>query len=169
MADEEAVNRWYSMGMSIQTDIERITDEETRIRFDKFDHDLAWRIGVALHEEAQTRGVAVTIDIRAFGQQIFHLAMAGTAPDNDRWIEGKIRVVERFHKSSLRVGRELAAEGKGVADRFFVDPFEFRPFGGCFPVRLRDGGVVGTVTVSGLTQEEDHALVVSVLERFTGE
>lgn len=154
--------------MSIKTDIERITDEEARIQFDHFDHDLAYRIGVALHEEAKTQGVSVTVDIRAFGQQIFHLAMAGTAPDNDRWIEGKIRVVERFHKSSLRVGRELAAERMSLEDRFFVDPFEFRPFGGCFPVRLKQGGMIGTVTVSGLTQEEDHAMAVSVLERFTG-
>jgi uncharacterized protein (UPF0303 family) len=152
--------------MSIKTDIERIKDEEARIQFDHFNHDLAYRIGVALHEEAQTQGVSVTVDVRAFGQQIFHLAMAGTSPDNDRWIEGKIRVVKRFHKSSLRVGRELAAEKLSIEDRFFVDPFEFRPFGGCFPVRLKQGGVIGTVTVSGLTQEEDHALAVSVLERF---
>ena len=154
--------------MSIQTDIERIREEEERIRFDSFDHDLAFRLGIALHEEAQTRGVSVTIDIRAFGQQIFHLAMAGTSPDNDRWIEGKVRVVERFHRSSLRLGRELAAEGKSLSERFFIDPFAFRPFGGCFPVRLKKGGVIGTVTVSGLTQEEDHALAVSVLEKFTG-
>lgn len=153
--------------MSIQTDIERIKDEEERIQFEGFDHDLAFRIGIALQEEAQTKGASVTIDIRAFGQQIFHLAMAGTSPDNDRWIEGKIRVVERFHRSSLRVGRELAAEGKSLEERFFIDPFQFRPFGGCFPVRLKEGGVVGCVTVSGLAQEEDHALVVSVLERFT--
>lgn len=159
--------RCYHIGMSIQTDIERIKDEEERIQFDRFDHDLAYRIGIALHEEAQTRGVSVTIDIRAFGQQIFHLAMAGTSPDNDEWIEGKVRVVERFHRSSLRVGRELAAEGKSLEDRFFVDPFEFRPFGGCFPVRLKEGGVIGSVTVSGLTQEKDHAMVVSVLERIT--
>lgn len=155
--------------MSIQTDIERIKDEEARLQFDRFDHDLAFRIGIALHDEAQTQGASVTIDIRAFGQQLFHLAMAGTAPDNDRWIEGKIRVVERFHKSSFRVGRELAAEGKGIEERFLIDPLEFRPHGGCLPIRLKGGGVVGTITVSGLTQEEDHALVVAVLERFVGE
>ena len=152
--------------MSIESDIARCKEEEERIRFDHFDHDLAYRIGIALREEAHVREAAVTIDIRGFGQQLFHLAMAGTAPDNDRWIERKVNVVTRFGKSSFRVGRELAQEGMEIDERYFVDPFSFSAHGGCFPIRLRRGGVIGTVTVSGLAQEEDHALVVSVLERF---
>ena len=32
------------------------------------------------------------------------------------------------------------------------------------PVRIRDVGVVGTVTVSGLPQVQDHALVVEAME-----
>jgi len=38
--------------------------------------------------------------------------------------------------------------------------------GGAFPVIVRDVGVVGAVTVSGLPQEEDHRLVVQVLRKF---
>jgi uncharacterized protein (UPF0303 family) len=36
--------------------------------------------------------------------------------------------------------------------------------GGCFPILVRDVGPVGTVTVSGLAQHNDHALVVEALE-----
>ena len=43
---------------------------------------------------------------------------------------------------------------------------EFAAHGGAFPVIVRDVGVVGTVTVSGLPQEEDHRLVVAVLRAF---
>ena len=156
----------YYGRMSIETDIQRCKEEEERIRFASFDHELSYRIGIALHEEAQTRGASVTIDIRAYGQQLFHLAMGGTAPDNDRWIERKIAVVNRFGKSSFLVGRELAREELTIGERYFVSPLEFSPHGGCFPVRLRSGGIIGTVTVSGLTQQEDHALVAAVLEKF---
>lgn len=155
--------------MSIHKDIERIKDEEARIAFTTFDHDLAYRIGIAIHEEAQVRKASVAIDIRAFGQQLFHLAMAGTAADNDRWIERKSAVVMRFNKSSLLVGRELAAEGNSLEERHYVSSLEFSAHGGSFPIRLKSGGLIGTATVSGLPQEEDHALVVSVLERFANE
>jgi uncharacterized protein (UPF0303 family) len=152
--------------MSIQDDIKRIQDEEERLQFERFDYDLAHRIGLALYEAAKEKSLGIAIDIQAYGQRLFHLAMAGTAPDNDRWIERKVAVVLRFHKSSLLVGRKLASEGMSVDERYFVDPRVYVPHGGAFPIRLKGAGVIGAATVSGLAQEEDHALVVSVLERF---
>ena len=38
--------------------------------------------------------------------------------------------------------------------------------GGAFPVRLPNAGVIGVVTVSGLPQADDHALVVEAIETF---
>ncbi len=156
----------YNETMTIKEDIAKTLEQEERIRFPDFTHDLAYTIGTALREEARRRNVGVTIDIRAWGQLLFHCAMEGTAPDNDRWIERKIAVVQRFQKSSFLVGRELAAKKMNIEERFFVSSFEFSPHGGSFPIRLQKGGVIGTVTVSGLTQEEDHELVTTVLERY---
>jgi uncharacterized protein (UPF0303 family) len=152
--------------MNVKQELERITNEEERLQFDRFDYALAHRIGEALHERAKAQDLSVAIDVTAFGQQLYHLAMAGTEPDNDRWIERKVAVVMRFHKSSLRVGRELLDEGKSIEERYFVSGFEYSPMGGSFPIRLAGSGVIGAVTVSGLTQEEDHALVVSVLDEL---
>ena len=40
------------------------------------------------------------------------------------------------------------------------------PAAWCGPVRVADVGVVGTVTVAGLAQADDHALVVEALRTF---
>jgi len=49
-----------------------------------------------------------------------------------------------------------------------LDPDRFAAHGGAFPLTIRGTGVVGTITVSGLPQVEDHAFVVAQLEAFLG-
>jgi uncharacterized protein (UPF0303 family) len=146
--------------------IAELEAQEERLCFDRFDNDDAWALGCLIVDVARERGLAITIDIRRGGQQLFHAARPGTAPDNDRWIERKVRVVERLHASSYLVGRRLAAKGRTFDADHGVDPAEYATHGGAFPIRVRNVGVVGVVTVSGLPQADDHALVVEVLERF---
>jgi len=43
---------------------------------------------------------------------------------------------------------------------------DYAPHGGCFPILLADSGCVGTITVSGLPQREDHNLVIDVLQDY---
>jgi uncharacterized protein (UPF0303 family) len=148
---------------------DRITElvaQEGRLQLSRFDNDDAWALGCLLTELARSRGLPVTIDIRRHGQQLFHSALPGTMPDNDRWIERKVRVVERFNASSFLVGQRLAARGQEIDEVYGVEAAEYAAHGGSFPLRVRDVGVVGAVTVSGLPQADDHALVVEALERF---
>lgn len=144
--------------------IAELEDQERRLRFARFDNRDAWTLGCRLVELAMTRELAVTIDIRRHGQQLFHAALPGTTPENDSWIERKIRVVDRFAASSLLVRQRLAASGQLLDEALGVDPALYAAHGGCFPLSIRDVGVVGTVTVSGLPQIEDHGLVVEALE-----
>jgi uncharacterized protein (UPF0303 family) len=89
--------------------------------------------------------------------------LPGTVADNDVWIARKVRVVERFGSSSFRVGRRLAEQGRQLSADDGLDPALYAAHGGGFPIRIRDVGVVGVVTVSGLPQAEDHALVVEAI------
>jgi len=106
------------------------------------------------------------IDVRRATQQLFHCALPGTTADNDSWIERKVRVVERFAASSYLVGLRAAAKGTTFAAQHDLPLQQFAAHGGSFPVRVAGVGVVGAVTVSGLAQQDDHALVVEALRTF---
>ena len=66
--------------------LEALAAEEAELQFEAFDSETAWALGVALVEAARAGELPVTIDIRRNGQQLFHAAMPGTAPDNDAWL-----------------------------------------------------------------------------------
>ena len=142
--------------------------EEETIQFSDFSNETAWRIGSRLVELATQGDLGVTIDICRNGQQLFHCALAGTAPDNDEWIKRKNRVVNRYGHSSLYVGMRYRSQGTTFEEKSRLDPDEYAAHGGAFPINIAHVGVVGTVTVSGLAQEDDHALVVSALREFAG-
>lgn len=151
----------------LTTLIEELEGQEQRLQFSRFTNDDAWAIGSRLMAAARDRGLVLTVDIRRHGQQLFRAALPGTSADNDAWIERKVRVVNRFNESSYLIGRRLELSGRAL-ETYGVDPALFAPHGGSFPITIRDVGVVGTITVSGLPQADDHALVVEIVEAFLG-
>lgn len=147
------------------TTLESLLEQEERIQFERFDHDLAMQIGLELVSRAKADGLPIAIDVSAYGQCLFHAAMPGASPDNAEWVKRKIRVVHRFGHSSMYMGELCRSKGVTLEEKYMVDAKEFSPHGGCFPLRLSGSGLIGTVTVSGLPQRDDHALVVAVLEQ----
>jgi uncharacterized protein (UPF0303 family) len=146
--------------------IARIEAEERELEFHTFTNEDAWQLGCVIIELAIARDLPVTVDVRRGTQQLFHAARPGTTADNDSWIERKVRVVERFGASSFLVGMRSRARGTTFNEQFDLPLQEFAAHGGSFPVRVRGVGVVGAVTVSGLPQADDHALVVEAVRSF---
>jgi uncharacterized protein (UPF0303 family) len=143
-----------------------LLDQEARLRFTQFTNDTALALGMAMVAAAQRDGLALTIDITRHGHQLFHAALPGTAPDNDAWVQRKNRVVNHFGHSSYYVGVLTASKNTTLAERSFLDPALYSAHGGAFPIIIEQVGVVGTVTVSGLPQAEDHAFVARLLAEF---
>jgi uncharacterized protein (UPF0303 family) len=148
--------------------IEELQEQERHLVFDRFTHDDAWALGCLLVELARERQAPVAIDIHRAGQQLFHAALPGSTPDNDAWIARKRRVVERYGCASYLVGARFRAKGTTFEESSRLDPDRYAAHGGSFPLTVRDVGVIGAVTVSGLPQVEDHRLVVEALDRFLG-
>ncbi len=158
--------------MTIDQDLEKIAQQEKKLQFQKFDAATAWQIGSALKAEAEKRGVSVAIDIQLGNHPLFSYAMPGTTPDNLDWIRRKKNVVNRYHRSSYSVGLRHEKLGTTLQNRAGLELKDFAPHGGCFPILLAGTGCVGTITVSGLPQRDDHMMVVEILQshlKLTGE
>jgi uncharacterized protein (UPF0303 family) len=143
--------------------LKNLLDQEATLQFTSFDDNTAWELGTAVVAEAQARALPIAIDIRRGDRQLFHVSLPGASADNDQWIERKVRTVSRFGHSSFYIGRLLASQGKTLPEKYFISEQEFAAAGGCFPILVKGTGMVGTVTVSGLPQEEDHKLVTECL------
>jgi len=155
--------------MSIKDDIARIALQEEKLRFRAFDAETAWTLGTRLRAVAEARRAAVAIDIEVNGHPLFFTAMPGTTPDNIDWIRRKKNVVMRLRRSSYAVGLELEEQKTTLTEQINVDARDYATHGGCFPIYLQGSGCIGTVTVSGLPQRDDHELAVEVLAELLGQ
>ncbi|HVJ42616.1 MAG TPA: heme-degrading domain-containing protein [Dongiaceae bacterium] len=153
---------------AIAADLEKIRAQEAALVFARFDADVALQLGLALRDAALAQQVAVTIDIRQADNILFFHAMPGTAPANADWARRKRNLVELLRRSSYAVGLEIRLTGDPLDGKMALPLRDYAAHGGCFPIRVTGAGHIGTVTVSGLPQREDHKLVVSVLTRMLG-
>ncbi|KOX24684.1 hypothetical protein ADL06_21370 [Streptomyces sp. NRRL F-6491] len=140
--------------------------QEARLVLPRFTYEDAWTLGTLLVSLARERKAPVAVDVRRGAQQLFHCALPGSSADNDAWIDRKRRVVERYGESSFLVGARFRAKGTTFEASSRLDPDRYAAHGGSFPIGVEGAGVIGSVTVSGLPQAEDHALVVEALERL---
>ena len=112
-------------------------------------------------------GQAVTIEVRLGGETLFFHAMPGTVPSNADWARRKRNVVELLGQSSYRVGRQLALDGSSLEAKMGLSTRDYAPHGGAVPFGVA-GLRLGTVTISGLPQRQDHELVVAAIARLGG-
>ncbi len=150
----------------ISKDLAAIIHQEAELILPAFDAETAWRLGLSLRELAVARNHSIVIDIRRFGhphQPLFYAALSGTTPDNARWVERKSNVVARFHRSSYQVGLYLKYNNTTLVEKYSLPDAEYATHGGSFPLKVAGAGVIGSVTVSGLPQREDHNLVVEAI------
>lgn len=148
--------------------IQEVIKQEQELVFDHFSNEDAYKLGTILYEISKERNLPVTLEIRKNTQIVYHVALEGTAPDNDMWLQRKYNLVTRMCKSSYRAGLELKAAGKTLEEMCEITVENYAAHGGCFPINVKGTGIVGTVAVSGLEQSEDHKLAVEAVRKFLG-
>ncbi len=154
--------------MGWNEDLERIALQERELVLPRLDAQVAWDLGTRLRAMALERGLAVVIDVRRCGQPLFYAAMDGTTPDNPEWVRRKSNVVARFHRSSYAVGIKEKIKGESLVESQGLAIADYATHGGSFPLSVAGGGILGSVTVSGLPMRADHELGVEALCALIG-
>lgn len=143
-------------------DIASLDAEAETLVMPRFDEAAALDLGMILVGLASEARLPVVVNIRTADRVLFHAALPGSAPLNDLWARRKSNTALLFQAASLLVGLRNRAKGQGV-QHHGLDPADYADHGGAVPIRVAGAGVVAVVTVSGLPQTEDHALVVRAI------
>ncbi|HEY8907897.1 MAG TPA: heme-degrading domain-containing protein [Rhodoferax sp.] len=154
--------------MDTEKDLAVIANQEVRLRFKAFDEDTAWVLGSRLRANMKARGDAVVIEIRLARETVFFHAMPGTAAANADWARRKRNTVELLNRSSYATGLALQRDQSSLEAKMGLPMRDYASHGGSFPIAVEGVGCIGTVTVSGLSQREDHAMVVQALAELCG-
>ncbi len=149
--------------MTLTEDLAVLMRQEQVLVFRSFDENTAWQLGSLLHERAVSEDWPLVIDIRRFDRPLFFSARPGVTSDNLDWVRRKNNTVQRFLRSSYRLAHQLAIEDKGIQERYHLSPTDFADCGGGFPIIVQGAGVIGSVTVSGLPDHQDHQIIVDAL------
>jgi len=154
------------MNQDIYNELDKIKKLHDTLVFEQFNHDTAWDIGNRLYERAKREQRVITISIVLHGHKLFYYSFANTSPSNDQWIMRKENTVNHFFRSSYEVALLMQIKKDDLAHRYGLSPERYVASGGSVPILIRNTGIVGTITVSGMTQEEDHYFITDSIESY---
>jgi uncharacterized protein (UPF0303 family) len=148
-------------------DLASIARQEELLQFNSFDKTMAWQLGESIKKHCEAHQLAVTIEIRICRETVFFYAMPGTSANNADWARRKRNTSELQERSSYAVGLDLL-EGETLERQSGLPARDFAHHGGSVPIRVKGVGCVGTATISGLPQRDDHNIVVQRMAELLG-
>ena len=127
--------------MEIEKMLCEVIEQERRLRFSKLDLDTIYAVCDEAWRQLSDMGAACYIRATVGGCVVYARCMPGASRNNEEWARRKGALCERYWRSSLHTVLAMI---------------------------LESGICVGSITVSGLSGEEDHAVVVAALGKVLG-
>jgi uncharacterized protein (UPF0303 family) len=135
-----------------------------KIELDSFNNRIGLEMGLAIVYLAKERNQNVAVQIDRLNQTIFIYVDENLPVDKHNWLRRKANVAKQFEESSLSVKNDLI-EGKMTLDKTFgLDEKDFLAKGGSIPIFIKSAGMIATITVSGLNDDEDHKIIIDALQ-----
>lgn len=148
------------------TDIQKCIEEELRYEFSSFSQTDAWNLGLELVKACSEMEGPLACEIELNGLVVFRYFPHGTEYYHEAWLLRKRNTVKMLGKSSLRVFYELEEASQDIERDLLLSKQEYADCGGGFPIRLKNGCLIGSIAVSGLSHLEDNFALVKGLDRF---
>lgn len=153
-----------SQNQTVAAKLSAVQAELETLVLESFNEDAAWRLASLMREKAIASKLPIVIDIRQGDTPLVAIQLPGATAANFDWARRKRNLTLLVGESSWELSLKKAL-GTDFAELMGLDPRDYTPHGGCVPVRVKGvTGIVATVTVSGLPQEQDHQFAVDALK-----
>lgn len=137
-----------------------------KIELDHFSNRTGLEMGQAIIRLAHEREQHIAVQIDRLNHTIFLYVDDSLPADKHNWLRRKANVAKHFEESSLSVKFDLIHGKMSLKETFTLDEKEYLAKGGAIPIFVKHAGMVAIVSVSGLHDEEDHAIIVDALKDF---
>lgn len=140
-----------------------MTDILRKLDLNEFSNAMALDMGLKVLALASSRGQHIAVQIDRLNHTVFLHVGDGLTADKHNWLRRKINVAKHFEESSLAVKHDLLNKHMSLDKTFALDKADYLAKGGAIPIVVKQVGMVGVVCVSGLSDEEDHQIIVDAL------
>ena len=125
----------------------------------------AFDLGYYIYQKALREGKPFAVSVTRNRQRLFYASAEGPTTENDHWIMRKENTAYFFRKSTYEMYLYLQIREANLFDRYGLPQDQYVAAGGSMPISAEGFGMIGTATVSGMSQAQDHAFVTeAVLE-----
>lgn len=142
-----------------------IIEKEKMYQFESFFNKDALEIGLLIIEESKKYENPVAVEIEVNNFLIFRYIPEGCNRIHDGWLKAKRNTVTTFEKSSYQLGLEIKIKDIPQESVPMI-PGEFAYYGGGFPIRLKNGCLIGVIATSGLSPTKDNNIILEALEQY---
>lgn len=152
--------------ISVSTMAQNKTNDEVikKIELDSFSNKIALEMGLTIIDLAKSRNQHIAVEICWLNHTVFVYVDDNLPSDKHNWLRRKANVAKQFEESSLSVKNDLK-EGNMTLDKTFaLGEKDFLAKGGSIPIFVKNVGMIATITVSGLHDEEDHKIIIDALK-----
>lgn len=153
--------------MNLERMLKTLEEQENILRFDSIDFKSLTRISLKICETIGSMNKTAYILATVNGLTVFSLAMPGATKNNEDWARRKSNLSLRYSMSSLRATLNMQRNGKTL-EICGMDSRDYGLSGGAFPIILKSGVCIGSITVSGMTEWEDHQTVSDAIAEELG-
>ncbi|MCH4886445.1 heme-binding protein [Acidaminobacter sp. JC074] len=137
------------------------------MKIDKFSNRIAFEIGKKVIELALSRDQKIGLLIERLNHPVMFYMMDGLSKDKVNWLYRKSNAVKHFEMSTKDL-QEKIKEDMVLSSKYGLDLSDYTCVPGGLPLFL-DDNLIGVISVTGLSPDEDHALAVEAFNAYKKE
>ncbi|MYL31264.1 MULTISPECIES: heme-binding protein [Halobacillus] len=145
---------------------EELLQLENELVFDQFTNEQALELGLELIQYAKENGKSVAVHIERNRVPLFTHLMDGTSEENVKWLYRKKKVVDHYNHSTQFIAARFEEMGTTHDESSLLPVEDYQAVGGSLPIKIKNAGTIGSVTIAGLTPQMDHDYCVEGVKRF---